>query len=123
MESLFEKVANGSGLVRARGLKLSGHRLFDRPVMSGLVRARGLKHMTFDSVGSLSVRARKSPWIETYLASRQFRRLRVRARKSPWIETQQAVGWEKVIYVRARKSPWIETVISITQSILRRQGS
>ena len=38
------------------------------------------------------VRARKSPWIETYQTCRIIYLILVRARKSPWIETHQ---WRK----------------------------
>ena len=70
-----------SGLVRARGLKLRTTSRASRCTLSGLVRARGLKHrdckcLSFPArglkqiidlkIGLLSVRARKSPWIETY---------------------------------------------------------
>ena len=56
------------------------------------------------------VRARKSPWIETYPAMDFGRIKSVRARKSPWIETEALSGESPVPPVRARKSPWIETV-------------
>ena len=54
---------------------------------SGLVRARGLKLVAYNITGTCSVRARKSPWIETSAMSTPWISGRVRARKSPWIET------------------------------------
>ena len=76
-----------SGLVRARGLKL-----IRRPgecfhSLSGLVRARGLKLKIAGHITEVEVRARKSPWIETYRHNNRYNAENVRARKSPWIET------------------------------------
>ena len=56
-----------SGLVRARGLKLEVVLIAGHEILSGLVRARGLKHETEFYEVQHSVRARKSPWIETYI--------------------------------------------------------
>ena len=55
-----------SGLVRARGLKLVSGVAKSVGAMSGLVRARGLKQIIATWRTLAYVRARKSPWIETY---------------------------------------------------------
>ena len=60
---------------------------------------------------ALAVRARKSPWIETWYPLHRHKPSRVRARKSPWIETEGGMDFEAIFKVRARKSPWIETDI------------
>ena len=77
----------GSGLVRARGLKLITLIEKHTAPLSGLVRARGLKLRMKMTVPSITVRARKSPWIETLMFCTPRKEPRVRARKSPWIET------------------------------------
>ena len=58
-------MSKSSGLVRARGLKRSAQCNSIDLTMSGLVRARGLKHLTVNTTFEQTVRARKSPWIET----------------------------------------------------------
>ena len=77
--------------------------------LSGLVRARGLKHSYQLKQLLSAVRARKSPWIETYLYVEKDEEHYVRARKSPWIETNIRDPRHQLFLVRARKSPWIET--------------
>ena len=97
-----------SGLVRARGLKPDVPPSHCNRIRSGLVRARGLKPITLLAVSIYHVRARKSPWIETsHIRSSNLRSLSwlVRARGlKPYKQTRSYR-----IIVRARKSPWIET--------------
>ena len=57
-----------SGLVRARGLKHGCIFMKTSEVLSGLVRARGLKHLCMWVFRGRTVRARKSPWIETFIS-------------------------------------------------------
>ena len=79
---------------------------------SGLVRARGLKRLCSNYENRISVRARKSPWIETIIFLDRWDLWQsglVRARGLK----QTPVAISIPVDVRARKSPWIETVLVI----------
>ena len=67
-----------------------------------------MRQFLVNSLFEIAVRARKSPWIETFNAGQMIVTDSVRARKSPWIETNVNRFFNNFC-VRARKSPWIET--------------